>query len=603
MDTDQLEGLYNAFIEGENNIMDQNETGSSDVFNDEMDSDSTSSQEENDSHNGNISMEDEENNSFQSNESDSYTTSSENDLVDEFNEEECLEDLGLDETVHKTLHSRVDNHAISRYYVYSNQGEKSLNDKRGRMDYKPRAIKKTNCKALMRIKFNNGVWTVDMYEKEHNHPLVDKNESFRLRSHKKNDRSTTELIQRLRKYGNLLRSERRNCVGVDCQQAINYLDNKRTSDAGFFYAVRVNEGQQLTGIFWVDSRARKQYKNFGDVIVFDTTYKKNKYKFPFAPFTGVNHHMQSTLFGCGLIADETKESFIWLFKTWLQAMLNIHPKAILTDEDPGIMKAIKQVFPLTGHRLCGWQLEKHRINHMRPLYKRYPDLKAVYRSCINDSKTPFDFEEIWDNMIQRYNLEDHKWLKKHFRICQHWVPCYYIDIFFAGHKIEHQASNVYTKKVFKVFSVEWFACFGLEASQCDDKITVMRYKVCSRDGDREIHVNYVLDNQEDEITICDCKMFEQKGILCKHILKIYVITDRSQIPHHYIMLRWIKGARYIESGLDEGSSKRQPQQPVWILHDIAHRLASEGSLSQERYNVAHRVLNDGLQEVLRLQAI
>ncbi|XP_043701541.1 protein FAR1-RELATED SEQUENCE 5-like [Telopea speciosissima] len=244
MDTDWLEGLYNAFIKGENNIMDQNEIDSSDVFNDEMDGDSTSSQEENDSHNGNTSMEDEENNYFQSDESDSYNISSENDLVDEFNEEEGLEDLGLDGDEnssqvrsiindlepfvgmqfqvddkaynhynkyaneigflirkYRTLHSRVDNHVIARYYVCSNQGEKSSNDKKRRMDYKPRAVKKTNCKALMRIKFNNGVWAVDMYEKEHNHPLMDKNESFRLRSHKKNDRGTIELIKRLRKCG------------------------------------------------------------------------------------------------------------------------------------------------------------------------------------------------------------------------------------------------------------------------------------------------------------------------------------------------------------------------------------------------------------------
>ncbi|XP_043721020.1 protein FAR1-RELATED SEQUENCE 3-like [Telopea speciosissima] len=143
--------------------MDQNEIGSSDVFNDEMDSDSTSSQEENDNHNGNTSMEEEENNSFQSDESNSYNTSSENDLVDEFNEEEGLEDLGLDGDENSSqarsiindlepfvdmqlqaddeaythynkyakemgfsvrkygaLHSRVDNHVIVRYYVCSN---------------------------------------------------------------------------------------------------------------------------------------------------------------------------------------------------------------------------------------------------------------------------------------------------------------------------------------------------------------------------------------------------------------------------------------------------------------------------------------------------
>ncbi|XP_042518464.1 protein FAR1-RELATED SEQUENCE 5-like [Macadamia integrifolia] len=191
---------------------------------------------------------------------------------------------------------------------------------------------------------------------------------------------------------NMFRAKGRKSIRIDYQQAINYLNRNHTTDAGFFYAIRVNEEQQLTGIFWIDSRAREQYKKFSDVIVFDTTYNKNKYKFPLAPFTDVNHHMQCILFGCGLIADETKDSFIWFFQTWLQAMHNIHPKAIFTDEDPRIIRAIRHIFPSTVHRLCGWHLEKHRIIHMRPLFKKYADLKAVNKNCINDSKSPSEFE-------------------------------------------------------------------------------------------------------------------------------------------------------------------------------------------------------------------
>lgn len=41
---------------------------------------------------------------------------------------------------------------------------------------------------------------------------------------------------------------------------------------------------------------------------------------PFAPFTGLNHHHQSILFGCALLQDETEKSFTWLFETWLMAM-------------------------------------------------------------------------------------------------------------------------------------------------------------------------------------------------------------------------------------------------------------------------------------------
>ncbi|XP_022853627.1 protein FAR1-RELATED SEQUENCE 5-like [Olea europaea var. sylvestris] len=39
-----------------------------------------------------------------------------------------------------------------------------------------------------------------------------------------------------------------------------------------------------------DNRCRQAYKEFGDVVTFDTTYLTNKYDMPFAPFVGVNHH-------------------------------------------------------------------------------------------------------------------------------------------------------------------------------------------------------------------------------------------------------------------------------------------------------------------------
>lgn len=54
---------------------------------------------------------------------------------------------------------------------------------------------------------------------------------------------------------------------------------------------------------------------FGDVIVFDVAYNTNNFNMPFAPFTTINYHKQSTLFGCTLLADETRNTFVWLFET------------------------------------------------------------------------------------------------------------------------------------------------------------------------------------------------------------------------------------------------------------------------------------------------
>jgi hypothetical protein len=77
---------------------------------------------------------------------------------------------------------------------------------------------------------------------------------------------------------------------------------------------------KLVSIFWANATSRKNYSHFGDLVLFDATYSKNKYNMIFAPFTGVNHHMQSVFFGAAFIANEKIESYEWLFQTFLSAM-------------------------------------------------------------------------------------------------------------------------------------------------------------------------------------------------------------------------------------------------------------------------------------------
>ncbi|KAK8924010.1 Protein FAR1-RELATED SEQUENCE 5 [Platanthera zijinensis] len=88
---------------------------------------------------------------------------------------------------------------------------------------------------------------------------------------------------------------------------------------------------------------------------------------PFAPFTGVNHHKQSSLFGCALLADETEETFKWLFEQWLSCMLGKSPGAIITDMDGAMYNAIKKVFPTTRHRFFSWHIQKNLLEHIHSI--------------------------------------------------------------------------------------------------------------------------------------------------------------------------------------------------------------------------------------------
>ena len=87
----------------------------------------------------------------------------------------------------------------------------------------------------------------------------------------------------------------------------------------------------MNGLFWSDAQSRLDYEAFGDVLVFDSTYRTNRYNLPFVPFVGLNQHRSTVIFGCGIISRETTQAYEWLLKTFLAAMSQKHPVSVITD--------------------------------------------------------------------------------------------------------------------------------------------------------------------------------------------------------------------------------------------------------------------------------
>lgn len=73
----------------------------------------------------------------------------------------------------------------------------------------------------------------------------------------------------------------------------------------------------------------------------------------FAPFTSMNHHLQSILFGVALLEDETMGTFVWLF--W-GCMFDKPSIAIITDQDAAICNAVSLVFPESRPSYWMWMI-------------------------------------------------------------------------------------------------------------------------------------------------------------------------------------------------------------------------------------------------------
>jgi zinc finger SWIM domain-containing protein 3 len=137
----------------------------------------------------------------------------------------------------------------------------------------------------------------------------------------------------------------------------------------YYYAFQLDVEELITNIFWADARMIIDYGHFGDTITFDTTYSTNRDAMPLGVFFKLNHHGEIVVFGATLLFDETIESFVWLFETFLEAMFEKKLINIFSDQHAAMSAAIKQVMPETYHALCSWHMWLNASRYLGYLLK------------------------------------------------------------------------------------------------------------------------------------------------------------------------------------------------------------------------------------------
>jgi hypothetical protein len=113
---------------------------------------------------------------------------------------------------------------------------------------------------------------------------------------------------------------------------------------------------------------------------------------PFAPIVGVDNHTQSILLGCALLLDQMTKSFVWVFRTLKEAMSELEPKNIMTDQDKAMNFAIALVFPNVVHRCCKFHVVSKAYEKLGWLINSSEEFANKFDYCINHMETPEDFE-------------------------------------------------------------------------------------------------------------------------------------------------------------------------------------------------------------------
>ena len=167
------------------------------------------------------------------------------------------------------------------------------------------------------------------------------------------------------------------------------------------------------------------YSRFSDVVVFDNTYRTNRFDLPFGIFTGVNNYGQSVCFAGALMKSETIEYFVWLFNSFLE-LVNYHaPNVLLTDNDSAIGSAFSVTFKNfeTKHRLCQWHLIKNiTTNLISKLGSNWQSFLKNFYSCLYKTKE-MNFNLAWDSLKVQFP-EAVSYLKTLEKHKEKWAMCF-----------------------------------------------------------------------------------------------------------------------------------------------------------------------------------
>uniref|UniRef100_A0A2P2JSH7 Protein FAR1-RELATED SEQUENCE n=1 Tax=Rhizophora mucronata TaxID=61149 RepID=A0A2P2JSH7_RHIMU len=389
----------------------------------------------------------------------------------------------------------------------------------------------------------------------------------------------------------------------DAQAIHNYLCRMQLTNPNFFYLMDLNDEGHLRNVFWIDARSRASCSYFSDVFYIDSTYLSNKYEIPLVAFIGSNHHGQSVLLGCGLLAGETRESYTWLLKAWLTCVSGHGPQTIITDRCKALRSAIGEVFPRSHHRF-GLSHVMKRVPEKLGGLRNYDAIRLALMKAVYDSLKVLEFEAAWSFMVQRFGVGDHEWLQSLYEDRVLWVPVYLKDTFFAGmssarpgetltpffdryvhkqtplkefldkyelalhkkHKqetladiesrssgptlktrcsFELQLSKLYTREIFKKFQFEveeMYSCFSTTQIHIDGPIVIflVKERVLGEGSRRDIRDYEVLYNKSAGEVRCICSCFNFYGYLCRHAMCVLNFNGVEEIPSRYMLSRWKK---------------------------------------------------------------
>ncbi|RYR68817.1 hypothetical protein Ahy_A03g015287 [Arachis hypogaea] len=335
----------------------------------------------------------------------------------------------------------------------------------------------------------------------------------------------------------------------DAFAALAYLFSKADSDPLFLGKFTLKDGR-LDNLVWADGESVVDYECFGNVLAFDTTYKKNVYNKPLVIFSGTNHHGQTTIFGCALLSDEKSETFKWALKEFLEIMSGKLPGGVVTDGDRAMREAIlkrwNEIISKYGLAENEWvqviyndrmkwataYLKEHFFGRIRTT-SQCKGIHSLLKNYVDIKTSLLEFMHKFSEVLRHY---------RNNHLTADFDTFYKFPVLTTClESFEKQAAELYTRNIYKLVKDEIEAAGALNVTECPNSGDIVEYSTSEYFNHQwEFKVSY---NKDKDLFACECRLFETHGLPCSHIFGVLKHRNAKCVPTSLILKRWTRDAK------------------------------------------------------------
>ncbi|KAL4278814.1 hypothetical protein GQ457_03G033600 [Hibiscus cannabinus] len=448
-----------------------------------------------------------------------------------------------------SVKSRTDGHLILKTLMCHKQGarcEKWNNLPTRRRVVKP--ISRVGCLARIQFKYHEQykIWKVQKFHAEHNHEMVKPKHVPYIRSFRKISDANQVKISSMHNSGiapnRMMQSFVNEAsslenVGFIQKDLYNFVDKIKREEA------KDGDAEMVMAYLY----------EFGQVLVFDTTYKCNAYNKPFVVLVGVNHHRNTVVFGCALIVNEKEDTYVWVLEQLIAAGDGYKPLTVITDRDKAMANAISKAWK---ELVC-----KHDCQDKKRAKDLYEDKEkwaeaymqgdfyavknfnfscAPMRSTQRCESMHRTLKSLLDRKVMLYRfvnyyhkeLDSLRWEegRQDYKTINEQPVC---DGVLTS--LKRHASRVYTRNCFTTLCKEMSYEGYYLVKKCLPHDGRMLYWLehGERDGSW-----YVVARDTNHNTMRCCMKLESVGFPCRHMFAVLKYEKAKEIPQGCILKRW-----------------------------------------------------------------